>query len=127
MNSPSRMNSLRKFVASRSLKEPLEWNGTLLKGDVAEAVAKLKQEPGQDILIYGSGNLINSLLTHNVIDIYQLMVHPVVLGTGNPLFEDGAAMTALKLIDSTTTGTGVVMLTYEPADQAHGLHSSPRC
>jgi dihydrofolate reductase len=61
-----------------------------------------------------------------VIDIYQLMVHPVVLGTGNPLFEDGAAMTALKLIDSKTTGTGVVMLTYEPADQAHSPHSSPR-
>jgi dihydrofolate reductase len=121
-----RMNNLPKFVASRSLKEPLEWNGSLLKGDVAEAVAKLKQESGQDILIYGSGKLINSLLAHNVIDVYQLMVHPVVLGTGKRLFEDGAAMTSLKLTDSKTTNTGVVMLTYEPSDHAHSSHLSPR-
>ncbi len=111
-----RMNSLQKFVVSRSLKEPLEWNGTLLRGDVAEEVGRLKQEPGQDILIYGSGKLVNSLMAHNLIDVYRLMVHPIVLGTGNPLFEDGTAMTSLKLTDSKTTNTGVVMLTYEPAD-----------
>jgi dihydrofolate reductase len=111
-----RMNSLPKFVVSRSLGEPLEWNGTLLKGDVAEDVGKLKQEPGQDILLYGSGQLVNSLMAHNLIDVYRLMVHPVVLGAGKPLFEDGATMTSLKLIDSRTTDTGVVMLTYEPAN-----------
>jgi dihydrofolate reductase len=111
-----RMNNLPKFVVSRSLKEPLQWNGTLLKGDVVEEVRKLKQEPGQDILICGSAKLVNSLMAHNLIDVYRLMVHPIVLGTGNPLFEDGAAMTSLKLTDSKTTNTGVVMLTYEPAD-----------
>jgi dihydrofolate reductase len=78
-----RMNTLPKFVVSQSLKEPLEWNGTLLKGNVAEEVRKLKQESGQDILIYGSGKLVNSLMAHNVIDVYRLMVHPVVLGTGS--------------------------------------------
>jgi dihydrofolate reductase len=113
-----RMNSLPKFVVSRRLKEPLEWNGTLLKGDVAEEVRKLKQQPGQNLLIYGSAKLINSLMAHNLIDVYQIMVHPIVLGTGNLLFEEGTAMTALKLTDSKTTNTGVVMLTYEPADQA---------
>jgi dihydrofolate reductase len=111
-----RMNNLPKFVVSQSLKEPLEWNGTLLKGNIAEEIRKLKQEPGQDILIYGSGKLVNSLMAHNVIDVYRLMVHPVVLGTGKPLFEDGATITSLKLIDSKTTDTGVVMLTYEPAN-----------
>jgi dihydrofolate reductase len=111
-----RMNNLPKFVVSQSLKEPLEWNGTLLKGNIAEEVRKLKQESGQDILIYGSGKLVNSLMAHNVIDVYRLMVHPVVLGAGKPLFEDGATRTSLKLIDSRTTDTGVVMLTYEPAN-----------
>jgi dihydrofolate reductase len=110
------MNNLPKFVVSQSLKEPLEWNGTLLKGNIAEEIRKLKQEPGQDILIYGSGKLVNSLIAHNVIDVYRLMVHPVVLGTGKPLFEDGPTITSLKLIDSKTTDTGVVMLTYEPAN-----------
>jgi dihydrofolate reductase len=111
-----RMNNLPKFVVSQSLKEPLEWNGTLLKGNIAEEIRKLKQEPGQDILIYGSGKLVNSLMAHNVIDVYRLMVHPVVLGAGKSLFEDGATITSLKLIDSKTTDTGVVMLTYEPAN-----------
>jgi dihydrofolate reductase len=96
----------------------LQWNGTLLKGDVAEEVRKLKQEPGQDILIYGSAKLVNSLMAHNLIDVYRLMVHPIVLGAGNPLFEQGAALGPLKLTDSQSTSTGVVMLTYEPADEA---------
>jgi dihydrofolate reductase len=114
----ARMNSLPKFVVTRSLKEPLDWNGTLLKGDVAEEVGKLKQEPGQDILVYGSGQLVNSLMAHNLIDVYRLMVHPIVLGKGNPLFEQGAALRSFKLTHSKTTDTGVIMLTYEPADQS---------
>src|SRR5205809_1008107 len=72
-----RMNALPKFVASRSLKEPLPWNGTLLKGDLAEEVAKVKEQPGQDILIYGSGQLVNALHPHDLIDEYRLMVFPV--------------------------------------------------
>jgi dihydrofolate reductase len=109
-----KMNSMPKYVASRSLTEPLEWNGTLLKGDVAKEVAKLKQGSGGDILIFGSGKLVNSLLPHNVIDEYKLMVFPVVLGAGSSLFEAGAQLTALKPTDMNTTSTGVVMLTYQP-------------
>jgi dihydrofolate reductase len=111
-----RMNRLPKFVVSRSLKEPLDWNGSLLKGDVAEEVENLKQEPGQDILVYGSGQLVNSLMAHNLIDVYRLMVHPIVLGKGDPLFRQGAALRSFKLTDSKTTDTGVIMLTYEPVD-----------
>jgi dihydrofolate reductase len=107
-----RMNSLPKFVASSSLREPLDWNATLLKGDVPEEVAKLKQQPGQDILIYASGELVNTLLPHDLIDEYRLMVFPVVLGSGKRLFGDGSDTVALRLTDTKTTSTGVVLLTY---------------
>jgi dihydrofolate reductase len=110
-----RMNALPKFVASTSLAEPLEWNATLLEGDVAEAVQKLKQEPGQDILIYGSGDLVNTLMQHNLIDEYRLMVFPVALGTGKRLFRDGDTKIPLRLTGTETTTTGVIALTYEPA------------
>jgi dihydrofolate reductase len=73
-----RMNSLTKFVASTTLREPLEWNSTLLEGDVVDAVANLKQQTGDDILIYGSGALVNTLLSHNLIDEYRFMIYPVV-------------------------------------------------
>jgi dihydrofolate reductase len=109
-----RMNALPKFVASRSLKEPLEWNGTLLKGDVAAEVAKLKDQPGQDLLIYGSGALVNALHPHGLIDEYRFMVFPVTLGMGKHLFGEGSARRDLKLTDSKTTGKGVALLTYEP-------------
>jgi dihydrofolate reductase len=109
-----RMNSLPKFVASTTLKEPLEWNATLIKGDVAKQVAELKDQPGQDILIYGSSELFNTLMQGNLIDEYRLMVFPVALGTGKPLFKAGNDKTDLKLADAQTTDTGVVMLTYRP-------------
>ena len=109
-----RMNSIPKFVASRTLAE-MEWNASLIKGDVPEEVAKLKQQPGKDLYILGSGQLIDTLRHHNLIDEYQLWVHPVVLGSGKRLFKDGSDMTALKLIDTKTTGTGIVILTYRPA------------
>jgi dihydrofolate reductase len=109
-----RMNTLPKFVASRSLREPLVWNGTLLRGDVADEVAKLKEQPGQDLLIYGSGELVNTLHAHGLIDEYRIMVFPVTLGTGTHLFKAGGRRD-LKLIDSTTAGTGVALLTYQPA------------
>lgn len=73
------MNSLPKFVASRTLEEA-EWNATLIKGDIAEEVSKLKQQPGQDILIYGSADLVHTLMQHDLIDEYRIMVHPVVWG-----------------------------------------------
>jgi dihydrofolate reductase len=111
------MNSLPKFVASRTLEEPLEWNATLLKGDVAEEVHKLKQQPGQDLLVYGSGELVNTLMQHNLIDVYRVMLYPLALGTGKRFFRDGGDKTTLTLTDVKTNGAGVVMLTYEPAEQ----------
>jgi dihydrofolate reductase len=110
-----KMNSMGKFVASTTLSEPLEWNSTLLKGDVAEEVAELKQQPGQDILIYGSGQLVSTLMQHNLIDVYRLMLYPLVLGVGKRFFKDGIDKTTLALSDTETTAAGVVVLTYLPA------------
>jgi dihydrofolate reductase len=110
-----RMNALPKFVASRTLTEPLAWNGTLLKGEVAEEVRKLKEQPGEDILIYGSGRLVNTLHPHGLIDEFRLMVFPVTLGEGAHLFREASGARNLKLVDTKTTGTGVAMLTYEHA------------
>ena len=113
------MNERQKYVASTTLKAPLSWqNSTLLEGDAAEAVATLKEEPGPDIAILGSGELIQSLMPHNLIDEYVLPIHPLILGSGRRLFPDGGAYAALKLVDSTTTTTGVVIATYQPAEAA---------
>jgi dihydrofolate reductase len=109
-----RMNALPKFVASRTLKDPLPWNGTLLEGDVPGAVAQLKEQPGQDILIYGSGQLVNALHPPGLIDEYRLMIFPVTLGEGTPLFRAGAKVD-LELTDATTTARGVAVLTYTRA------------
>jgi dihydrofolate reductase len=112
-----RINGLLKYVASRTLKEPLEWNATLLEGDVVEAVRRLKQEPGRDLLIYGSGQLFNTLNRERLIDEYRLMIHPIILGRGRRLFEDGNARAGLALVDSRTTATGVATLTFRPEEQ----------
>jgi dihydrofolate reductase len=109
-----RMNTLPKYVASTSLTEPLPWNGTLLEGDLAAEVAKLKEQPGQDILICGSGDVVSALHPRGLIDEYRLMVFPVTLGEGKRLFGDGGRAD-LKLADSWRTNTGVAVLTYEPA------------
>jgi dihydrofolate reductase len=108
-----RMNTLPKFVASRTLSEPLPWNGTLVKGELAEAVAALKQQSGQDILIYGSAQLVNTLLAADLIDRYQLMIFPVTLGAGKQLFHTDDEPKAFRLTDTATTSTGVAVLTYE--------------
>jgi dihydrofolate reductase len=115
-----RMNTLPKHVASRTLKEPLPWNGTLLKGDLADEVAKLKEQPGEDILIYGSGQLVNALHPHGLIDEYRLMVFPVTLGQGEHLFRKGTDKADLKLTEAKTTGSGVAVLTYQPATAGAG-------
>jgi dihydrofolate reductase len=107
-----RMNRLPKFVASRSLKEPLPWNGTLLKGDIVRHVKQLKQQPGRDILVYGSGDLLEDLSRHGLVDQYNLMIFPVVLGTGRQLFRDGGPTLDVALTSTTKTATGVLMLTY---------------
>jgi dihydrofolate reductase len=112
------LNNTQKYVASTTLAEPLPWqNSTLLQGDAAQAVARLRQQPGKDLVILGSGALIHSLLPHHLIDEFVLLIHPLVLGSGHRLFPDGAAV-ALRLADSVTTTTGVVIATYQPAEPA---------
>lgn len=110
------MNNRRKYVASRTLEAPLEWaNSTLLEGDAAESVARLKEQDGPDITILGSGELIRSLMPHGLIDEYVLPIHPLVMGTGRRMFADGGAFTRLRLVDATTTTTGVIITRYQPA------------
>jgi dihydrofolate reductase len=110
------LNGLPKHVASTTLEEPLKWsNSTLIRGDVAEAVAKLKQPPGKDLVVIGSGLLAQTLMQRDLVDEYQLMIHPVVLGTGKRLFGAGGGKIPLKLVDTKTTGTGVLILTYRRA------------
>jgi dihydrofolate reductase len=110
------MNNYRKYVASRTLREPLEWNNsTLLDGDAADAVAELRARPGDDIVILGSGVLIRSLMRRNLIDEFVLPIHPLVLGSGRRLFADEGAFAALRLADARPTPTGVVIATYHPA------------
>jgi dihydrofolate reductase len=109
----------RKYVASRTLRGPLPWvNSTLLEGDAADAVAQLKQETGPDLLVMGSGVLAQSLMRHGLVDEYQLLIHPLVLGSGRRLFTDGAPHSALRLVKSVPTTTGVIIATYQPADGA---------
>ncbi|HMA19210.1 MAG TPA: dihydrofolate reductase family protein, partial [Gemmatimonadaceae bacterium] len=114
------LTSIRKYVASTTLNEPLPWsNSTLLSGDVADAVARLRSEPGKDILVLGSGVLVRSLMLKNLIDVYVLLIHPLVLGSGRRLFADGGAFASLRLAGTKTTSTGVVIATYEPAGRAN--------
>jgi dihydrofolate reductase len=113
-----RMNSLPKYVASRTLQEPLEWNSTLLTGDVVDSVAALKDQPGEDILLYGSGALVNTLLPHNLIDEYRFMIYPLVLGTGKRFFSDDSDKATLTLKRAETSGTGVTMLVCEAASRS---------
>jgi dihydrofolate reductase len=111
-----KMNSMPKYVVSATLEEA-EWNNsTVIKGDVAEEVAKLKQQHAGDILIAGSARLVNSLKDLGLVDEYRLMVFPVVLGSGKRLFEEGSEPTTLKLVDSQTVGEGIVILTYQRAE-----------
>jgi dihydrofolate reductase len=108
-----RMNSLPKFVATTTL-DRLEWNATRLQGDVAEAVAGLKRQPGRDILVYGSGGLVRTLMRHDLVDEYRIILYPVVLGTGKRLFEAGTH-SKLTLIETKPFSSGVVALCYRPA------------
>jgi dihydrofolate reductase len=111
------LDRAQKYVASRTLRGPLPWqNSTLLEGDAADAVARLKQEPGLDLLIMGSGLLAESLMRRGLVDQFQLLIHPLVLGTGRRLFTEGAPCSALRLVRSVPTTTGVIIATYEPAD-----------
>jgi dihydrofolate reductase len=108
------MNGYPKYVVSTTL-EKVEWNNSrLIKGNIAEEVSKLKQLPGKDILVFGSCGLVHTLMQHDLIDEYRLMVFPVVLGSGKRLFGDGIDKKVLRLAETKTFSSGVVVLTYRP-------------
>lgn len=112
-----RMNNIPKFVVSTTL-DKAEWNNsTVIKENVVEEITRLKQHPGKDILLAGSGQLLHTLMQHDLIDEYRFMLHPIVLGSGKRLFRDGIDTKTLKLVDTKTFSTGIVVLTYEPAEK----------
>jgi dihydrofolate reductase len=118
------LNNIPKYVASTTAQEPLPWrNSTLLEGDATKAVAKLKQQPGKDMVVIGSGELVQSLRRHNLVDTYVLLIHPLVLGSGRRLFPDGAPLARLRLIDTKATTTGVLVATYQPTEPTAGTTS----
>jgi dihydrofolate reductase len=110
-------NEATKYVASRG-RPTLEWsNSVLIEGDAAEGIARLKEEEGPELQVHGSANLIQTLLAHDLVDRYRLMVFPVVLGSGKRLFAEGALPGALRLVDGRISTTGVTIATYEPAGE----------
>jgi dihydrofolate reductase len=119
-----KFNTMPKYVVSSTLEEP-EWNNsTVLKGDVAEEVAKLRQEQGGDIVVHGSARLVQTLIEHDLVDELRLMVFPMVLGSGKRLFGQTSDKKPLRLVDSKVVGDGVAILTYEPAgEEAKGSDS----
>jgi dihydrofolate reductase len=111
------LNDATKYVASRS-RPALEWsNSVLIEGDAAEGIAALKKEDGPELQVHGSGNLIQTLMRHSLVDEYRLWVFPLVIGSGKRLFAEGTIPSGLKLVDSKVSTTGVVIGTYEPAGQ----------
>jgi dihydrofolate reductase len=113
-----KFNSMPKYVVSSTLEEP-EWdNSTVLNGNVAEEVAKLKEEQTGDIVVHGSARLVQALVEHDLVDEFRLMVFPVVLGSGKRLFGDTSDKKPLRLVDSKVVGDGVAILTYEPGEKA---------
>jgi dihydrofolate reductase len=113
----NKMNTMPKYVASRTL-ETATWNAAIIKGDVADAVRKLKAEEGGDLLIGGSGQLVDYLTAHDLIDEYRLMVHPIVLGNGTKRLFAGAPRSTLALVDTVCFASGIVVNTYRPAPEA---------
>jgi dihydrofolate reductase len=117
MGFAAKMNSMPKYVVSSTL-DRAEWPGSrLIKGNVAEEVRRLKQEPGQDLLLSGSAQLFNALMHEDLIDLYRFMLHPIVLGTGKRLFAEGDDKKALGLAQTKSFSSGIVILEYEPARQ----------
>jgi len=108
-----RINSLPKYVASKTLSEPLSWNATLIKGDVPREIARLKEQPGQSIVMYGCGQLAKTLFEHNLVDEFRFWVYPVVRGSGTRLFEDGVNAD-LELVETRVFGGGFAVLTCRP-------------
>lgn len=119
------LNNVQKYVASTTLKEPLPWsNSTLLKGDAAKTVHQLKTENDKDLLIFGSGVLVQSLMRTNLIDEYVLLIHPLILGSGRRLFpDDRGTFASFNLRGTKTTRKGVVIATYEPMNSVPEIPS----
>jgi dihydrofolate reductase len=108
------LNNAKKYVASRTLNK-VDWNNsTLLKGDIVQEIRKLKEQDGPELQVHGSSNFLQTLLKHNLIDEYRLWIFPVVIGHGKRLFDMGTVPSGLKLIDTKTSSTGVIVATYEP-------------
>ena len=114
------LNTRPKYVASTTLSEPLEWqNSVVLQGDLAEAVAALKQEEGADLHVIGSTKLVMTLIEHDLVDEYRLMIDPVVVGGGKRIFGDDGVLRPLRLVDSHVT-TGAILATYAPEHRNEG-------
>jgi class 3 adenylate cyclase len=113
----TQMNDLPKFVVSNTLKEAAWSNSTIISGDFASQVAELKRQPGKDILVEGSADLVAGLMEHDLIDEYQLLLFPVILGSGKHLFRDGIDLRPLRLVSSRVFGSGVVLLVYRPESE----------
>jgi dihydrofolate reductase len=106
------LNAAQKYVVSKTLSNPLPWpNSILLAGDVVESVAELRSRPGRELHVMGSGQLIETLVAHRLVDEFMLMTFPVVLGSGRPFFS-GDTFMALDLVDAKTTSSGIVITTY---------------
>jgi dihydrofolate reductase len=110
------MNGYPKHVASTTLEEPLEWNNSsLVQGNIAGEVTRLKDQPGKDILVFGSADLVNTLMEHDLVDEYRLMVFPVIVGSGKRLFKESSDTKTLRLMGTQTFDSGAVVLSYGPA------------
>ena len=123
----AKLNAMPKYVVSRTLRS-LDWEGSsLLDGDIVARVNKLKERPGNELQVHGSGALAHTLIDHDLIDEYRLLFFPLHLGTGKKLFRDGARAAALRLTSTRTTGSGVVIATYEPAGPVrYGSYADPQ-
>ena len=111
------LNTKPKYVASRTLTEPLGWqHSTVLQGDAARAVAALKQEDGGDLLVIGSTQLVQTLIEHVLVDEFRVMIDPLVVGGGKRIFRDDGVLRPLRLVDSKVTTTGAIVATYAPAE-----------
>jgi len=120
----AKLNALPKYVASATLTSADWQNSSILAGDVVAEAAKLKEQPGDELQVHGSGGLAHTLIDHDLIDEYRLLFFPVHLGSGKKLFREGAQAAALRLTGATTTGAGVVIATYQPAGPVqHGSYA----
>jgi dihydrofolate reductase len=118
------LNTLPKYVASTTVAEPLEWeNSSLLQGDVPQAVHGLKEDEGKDLHVIDSPAFVQTLIEHDLVDEYRLMIDPIVLGGGKRLFRDGGAFMRLRLVESQMTTTGAIIATYAPAGERSSRRS----